>query len=141
MSVELSIKSIFEKMQKKNMFERCDDSEIRRQEKYFFRTFGLEMPESYKSILKLSNGLKYKDLVIYPVTGSKNMTDSIYEINENMTPQREFVAFAQLKDNLYAYDNAINKYVQMEYSGSNWKIFESSDEMFNFILEQTLNDI
>lgn len=120
-------------------FEKCDDAEIKRQEKLFFRIFNIEMPETYKKILKITNGIMFNGLTIWPVTGHKYMKESIYEANEDLSPNREFVVLAQIDEELYVYDNALNKYVATEYwSSSNWKEFESSDDMFNFIIERVL---
>lgn len=117
-------------------FPKCDESEIDRQSKYFYRTFNIEMPEAYKRVLRLTNGLMFNGMKIWPITSHNLMSEDIYAANEHISPEREVVVLIQMDDELYVYDNALNKYVASEFHGGNWKEFESANEMFEFVLKR-----
>jgi antitoxin component YwqK of YwqJK toxin-antitoxin module len=138
MNIEFLIeKMIADRVEKGGkMFPKCDESEIERQSKYFHRTFGIDMPESYKRILKLTNGVVYNGMKILPITSHLFMSKDIYQANEEMSPEREFVVFVQIDEELYIYDNELNKYVASNLYGGNWKEFESSNEMFEFAIKR-----
>ena len=140
MSIESLVEKIVEDCTKKGApeFPKCDFSELERQSKYFERTFSMPMPDAYKRVLKISNGLKSNNLNVFPVTSHVFMSEDIYGANEAMAPDNDIVIFAQRNDEIYGFDNYLNKFVATDVYEGLSEEFESSEEFFEYLLKKAI---
>lgn len=89
-------------------------------------------------MLKISNGLKSNDLNVFPVTSHVFMSEDIYGANEAMAPDNDIVIFAQRNDEIYGFDNYLNKFVATDVYEGLSEEFESSEEFFEYLLKKAI---
>ena len=113
----------------------CTEKEISDAESQF----GFVFPDTYKRILRHSNGVSHNGLVIWPATSGPLFQETIYQANDNLREDfsNAFLYFAQNDEELYVLKIEKQEYCAMEYVGKAiWKQFSGPDEMFQFLLQR-----
>lgn len=108
----------------------------------FEAAFGMALPAAYQRILRLSDGLLFDGLTLWPTEATALLRESLSDANIDLreTIDDELVYFGQRDDVLFVYDPRKQRYAAIELpSLTEWESFEDADALMIFMLERVVD--
>ncbi len=108
----------------------------------FKMDFNVSIPKEYIDILKLSDGLIFNGLTIWPTHKYWYFKESLVQANHNLQASlsNDYVYYGTRDEELYVYNVKEGKYAAIEYvAEAEWESFPSSGDMFEFMLKRALD--
>ena len=119
----------------------CDAGQYERTRRLFQSRFNFELPEAYRTVMLICNGVKYNGMTICPVSKSAGFRENIVEFNDDMqgTIDPELIYLGQMDEELCVRDEEKRIYCAKEMGGlPTWNEFNSAEEMFVFLLRRAM---
>jgi hypothetical protein len=120
----------------------ASSSEIDRLSTDFQKRYGVPLPDSYKQLLRVTNGLIFAGLTVWPTSKQTQISESLIDANDDLrlTLDDRFLYFGQLDEELYVLEISTGLYCAIELAGRPiWKTFKNDQDMMEFMLSRTLD--
>lgn len=121
--------------------EFCTQGEIEALEAEFHKKFNTKLPEAYKQLVGLLNGVDFNTLFIWPLKAGSFFPKNLLQINTELrhTFSEEFFYFGKMGEELYVYNIKNKNFSAIDYvDKSIFKQFDTAESMFIFMLETSL---
>lgn len=118
------------------------NDEINRLFDKFHMEFSFNLPEIYRQLLSLSNGILFNGLTIWPTKAHGLFHEGMLEANVHLKESynTDCIFFGTRDDELYIYQLANKSYQAIEYVGeAKWNEFNDAQSMFEFMLSRSLD--
>jgi len=106
----------------------------------FEREFGSALPEVYRRVLAVADGVEHNGLTIWPARHRGfPFRQTLIEANQDLRDNFDeaLLYLAQLDEELYVYDPRSEQFQAIELVGMPvWETFASAEEMFLFLLQR-----
>lgn len=109
----------------------------------FQSEFGRALPEAYQRVLRLSDGVMFDGLIVWPSRRHWLFRESLIEANRDLreTIEDSFVYFGKRDDIVFVVDQQRERYVALEMSGlSEWETFADAEEMMTSMLQSVVDE-
>ncbi|MGH8049686.1 MAG: YrhA family protein [Burkholderiales bacterium] len=109
----------------------------------FQSEFGLALPEAYQRVLRLSDGILFDGLTVWPTQRHWLFRESLIEANRDLreTIEDSLVYFGKRDDIVFVLDQKREVYAALEMSGmSEWETFDDAEEMMTFMLQRVVDE-
>ena len=109
----------------------------------FKNEFSYELPEIYCNILRLSNGINYNGLTIWPSNVYDDFKESLVDANKDFhdVVSEDYLYFAQWDEIVFVLEIITKTFKALDLKGmATWKTFKTCDEMLKFALECAYNN-
>lgn len=118
----------------------CVEGEIARKSAEFRDAFGHFLPEAYWRVMRLTNGILYNGLEVWPVRPHELFEETVIEANERLREEStDFLYYGRMDGDLYALDLRSGRYCAIESTSKRvWKIFDDDEQMFVDMLERAM---
>jgi hypothetical protein len=115
---------------------------VARVAKDFAREFNHPLPESYQSLLRLTDGLLDDGLTVWPCSPHWKLVESVVsankELRENVSD--DYLYFGLRDDSAFVMELSTGRFLALELNGlSEWEDFESFESMVEYMLERALD--
>ena len=105
--------------------------------------FGLALPEAYQRVLRLSDGVMFDGLTIWPTHAYWLFRESLVAANRDLreTIEESLVYFGKRDDIVFVLDLHRQVYAALEMSGlSEWETFGDAEALITFMLQRVVDD-
>jgi hypothetical protein len=122
----------------------ASEAEIDALARAFQRRFRHALPESYKRVLQVANGLHFNGMTLWPTarkTFPSMVWESLIEVNIDLREgfAEEFLYFGQMDEELYVFEPSTGIYKAIEYTClDGWKTFKDAEAMLVYLLRRAL---
>ena len=107
----------------------------------FQSEFGLPLPDAYQRILRLSDGIVFDGLTVWPTHRYWPFQESLIEANQDLREEESLIYFGQRDDIVFVWDQKREVYAALELSGlSEWETFATAEEMVVFMLQRVVDE-
>lgn len=103
----------------------------------FKRLVGHDLPEAYRELLRLSDGVYQDGLTLWPTVANEEFDESIVEANLSFRElvHDGYLYLGQRDDSVFVQDIATGRFLAVELNGlSDWEEFSSCEAMIEFML-------
>ncbi len=108
----------------------------------FQREFGLTLPDAYLRVLRLSDGILFDGLTVWPTHRYWLFKESMIEANRDLreTIDESLVYFGKRDDIVFVLDQKRAVYAALEMSGlSVWETFDDAEGLITFMLQRVVD--
>ena len=128
---------IEEEKEQGNSLKGASEYEIIELKRAFKYKYDFEIPEAYLDILRITNGLKYNGLIIWPTAPYAEFNEGLFEANYyyRSTMRGYYFYFCMLDNDIYVYNTITDKYMLIDLQGHcTCGIFSSCKELLESAL-------
>jgi hypothetical protein len=139
MSIEPLARAMAQELSDSSRPAPCDEGAIEAAGRRFMQAYGERLPDAYKRILRVSDGVLHNGLTIWPVAPHPVFRQTIFEANEDLRDSfdERYLYFGQWDEELYVYDLPRQRYCAIEFVGKPvWNEFDNDEQMFEFMLRR-----
>lgn len=144
MSIETLVQEIQRNRSKYDLFNPApaSDEAVERVAQDFEREFEHPLPDAYKMLLRLTDGLMENGLTIWPCSPHWKFTESVVsanrELRENVS--EDYLYFGMRDDSVFVMELPTERFFAVELNGlAVWEDFESAEAMVEFMLKRALD--
>lgn len=121
----------------------ASDAAIAEMAREFQKEFGLALPEAYQRVLRLSDGVMFDGLTVWPTHRYWIFRETLIEANRDLreTIEESLVYLGKRDDILFVWDARHQIYAALEMSGlSVWETFAEAEALVTFMLQRVVED-
>ena len=107
----------------------------------FELAFAQPLPEAYRQLLRISDGVMENGLKIWPCAPRWSFTESVVSANREMrdSVSEDFLYFGQCDDSVFVLETSTGLFLAVELNGlAVWEEFSDFEAMLAFMLESAL---
>ena len=143
MSVETLIREIQKSRIKYQLFnpEGATEAIVAMTSRQFELAFAQPLPEAYRQLLRISDGVMENGLKIWPCAPHWKFTESVVSANREMrdSVSEDFLYFGQRDDSVFVLETSTGRWLAVELNGlAVWEEFSDCEAMFAFMLDSAL---
>lgn len=144
MSIENLVRAIQQRREKSGLHNPTGamPDAIAEVDRLFDLKFKARLPDAYKRLLRVSDGLIENGLTIWPCTAHGKFTESVISANLELrdSVSDDFLYFGQRDDSVFVLDLPNWRFRAVELNGlAEWEAFPDCESMLVFILDRALD--